>query len=98
MAHRPVAGGSMVRPVVATTLLVALAACSQAPAPTSQEAAAEATAAALQLPNLGHPRPGIHTAGDVGPEDVPAIAAAGIRHVIDLRPDRETPEIGRAHV
>ncbi len=86
----------MVRPVVATALLVALAACSQAPAPTSHGATAEAPAAALQLPNLGHPRPGIHTAGDVGPDDVPAIAAAGIRHVIDLRPDGETPGFDEA--
>ena len=86
----------MVRPVVATTLLVALAACSQAPAPTPQGATTEAPAASLQLPNLGHPRPGIHTAGHVGPEDVPAIAAAGIRHVIDLRPDGETPGFDEA--
>lgn len=52
-----------------------------------------------ELPELPHalsPAPGIVSAGRLGPADVQRVRAAGIRHVIDLTPDAETPDFDEA--
>lgn len=86
----------MLRVVLMTSLVLALAACSRAPEAPGEEAAPAAPPAALQLPNLGQPRPGIYTSGRVSPEDVAMIEAAGIRQVIDFSQDSETPGFDEA--
>lgn len=50
--------------------------------------------AATALPavaNAVSPAPGVVAAGRLVPEDIARVRAAGIRHVIDLTPDAETP-------
>lgn len=48
------------------------------------------------LKNLSQPEPGRYAAGAVTSADVPALQRAGIRHVIDLRVDTETPDFDEA--
>lgn len=48
------------------------------------------------LANAVSPAPGIISAGRLGPADVERVRAAGIRHVIDLTPDPETPDFDEA--
>src|SRR5690606_5079550 len=43
-----------------------------------------------------NPTPNIHTGGRITAEDLPALRAAGITHVIDLTPDAETPDFDEA--
>ena len=54
------------------------------------------TKALAALPNLANPAPNIATAGAVQSTDIAVIAGAGIRHVIDLRVDGETPDFDEA--
>lgn len=68
------------RMILAATLLFAVAATSQPPAVT------------LALAGQDNPGPEIYTAGRLAPEDVARLQAAGIRHVIDLTLDSETPD------
>ena len=42
------------------------------------------------------PAPGIVSAGRLGPADIARVSDAGIRHVIDLTPDTETPDFHEA--
>jgi protein tyrosine phosphatase (PTP) superfamily phosphohydrolase (DUF442 family) len=42
------------------------------------------------------PVDGVHAGGGITAEELPALYAAGIRHVIDLTPDAETPEFDEA--
>ena len=70
-------------------LLVALAAPSMA----ADVLDAKALAA---LPNLANPAPNLVTAGALQAKDISVIARAGIRHVIDLRVDSETPDFDEA--
>ena len=48
------------------------------------------------LPNLANPAPNIATAGRLQAKDIPDIAKAGVRHVIDLTVDSETPDFDEA--
>lgn len=48
------------------------------------------------LPNLANPAPNLVTAGALQAKDIPVIARAGVRHVIDLRVDSETPDFDEA--
>lgn len=54
---------------------------------------------ALQLPaiaNVVSPQPGMVTGGRLGADDIARVHDAGIRHVIDLTPDAETPDFDEA--
>ena len=44
---------------------------------------------ATQAGDFAQPRPGLHTGGQPTPEQLDALAAQGVRTVIDLRPDSE---------
>lgn len=62
-------------------------------------AACQSTPRVSALPPLANratPAPGIVTAGRIGAAAVPALQAAGIRTVIDLTPDAETPSFDEA--
>lgn len=54
------------------------------------------TKALAALPNLANPTPNLATAGSVQAKDIALIAGAGVRHVIDLRDDSETPDFDEA--
>jgi uncharacterized protein (TIGR01244 family) len=56
----------------------------------------ESTPSALQLANLHKPEPGVYTAGHLQPGDIAHLRAAGIRHVINLTLDSETPGFDEA--
>ena len=86
---------SRVTPIAAMLGCVAvLAACdntrdiAQAESPATAVAASAAPAPLQALPSgaaLMSPRPGLYTAGQPGAEDWSALAAAGVRTVVDLR-------------
>lgn len=65
---------------------LAAAGCTTPGVPTALPAVAHATS----------PAPGIVSAGRLVPADVEQVRAAGIRHVIDLTPDAETPDFNEA--
>ena len=48
------------------------------------------------LANVAAPAPGIVAAGRIGPDDVTQLRESGIRQVIDLTPDEETPDFDEA--
>ncbi|MGY1408765.1 beta-lactamase hydrolase domain-containing protein [Luteimonas sp. A611] len=80
-----------------TATLILLASCTTTP----QSAATppptpDTTAHAPGLSRFNNPIPGIHTGGRITAEDLPALRAAGITHVIDLTPDAETPAFDEA--
>src|SRR3546814_16288873 len=53
-----------------------------------------ATAQPVSVPEVAHatsPAPGLISAGRLGPADIAPLREAGIRHVLDLPPDTETP-------
>ena len=54
------------------------------------------TKALASLPNLASPAPHLATAGRLQASDIPVIAKAGVRHVIDLTVDSETPDFDEA--
>jgi uncharacterized protein (TIGR01244 family) len=85
----------MSRLLLASILLLGIAACARAPEAPSATAAAT-VAPALDLPNLARPQPGLYTAGKLARDDVAQLQAAGIRHVIDLTRDEETPDFDEA--
>lgn len=66
--------------------LLALAGCATAPVPQSQPPMAGATS----------PSPGVLVAGRIAEADLERLRAAGIRQVIDLTPDAETPGFDEA--
>jgi len=77
--------------------LVLIAGCSTAPATTAAPASVGATAAPAQaLERFATPTEGILSGGRIDADDLPALRAAGIRHVIDLTPDVETPGFDEA--
>ena len=87
----------MTRALLAATLLIGTA-CSptngdQAPVDAIDTPAA---ASSLELPNLRYPLPSIRTAGHISAADIDALGAAGVRHVIDLTLDSETPGFDEA--
>lgn len=49
-----------------------------------------------EIPEAVSPAPGIVSGGRFGSSDISRVQAAGIRHVIDLTPDAETPEFDEA--
>ena len=58
------------------------------------------SAAAAEMPtlkNISQPDPGHYASGAVSPADVDALAKAGIRNVINLRPASETPDFDEAN-
>ena len=75
----------MRRPVLLTACL-ALAACASVP-PSTRPAVA-----------LAAPASGVYTSGRLAPADLPDIAASGVRSVIDLSLDSETPGFDEAAV
>jgi uncharacterized protein (TIGR01244 family) len=54
------------------------------------------TKALAALPNLANPAPNLATAGRLQAKDIAVIAKAGVRHVIDLTVDSETPDFDEA--
>lgn len=50
----------------------------------------------LDLMNAANPGDGIHTSGRLSQDDIAKLEAAGIRHVIDLAQDNETPDFDEA--
>ena len=54
------------------------------------------TKALASLPNIAHPVPNIVTAGRLRAEDIAVVAKTGIRHVLDLTLDSETPGFDEA--
>lgn len=54
------------------------------------------TKALASLPNVANPAPNLATAGRLQAKDIPVIAKAGVRHVIDLTVDSETPDFNEA--
>lgn len=77
----------MVRLAVLSLLLFA--------APAFASDAPDAKALAV-LPNFAVQTPMLSTSGKLQAGDVAVVAKAGIRHVINLRPDSETPEFDEA--
>jgi uncharacterized protein (TIGR01244 family) len=72
----------------AFTLIAALSLSACASQPT--------TAALPAVTNATSPAPGIISAGRLTPADVEHLRVAGIRQVIDLTPDAETPDFDEA--
>ena len=54
--------------------------------------------ALASLPNVAHPAPNPATAGRLQAKDIALVANAGVRHVIDLTVDGETPDFDEAEV
>lgn len=50
------------------------------------------------LPQHSQPAPGLHASGQPSVEALAALPAAGVKVVIDLRPDEETPALDEAAV
>lgn len=71
--------------VVAALLLTTMGACAN-----------EVPAELDTLPYVASPEPNVITAGRVRAEDIGMIAAAGIRHVVDLSLEAETPDFDEA--
>jgi uncharacterized protein (TIGR01244 family) len=68
------------------TVLLALTACSNSPAPRTAPA----------LSTARSPVPGVLVAGRIATGDIESLREAGIRHVVDLTPDEETPAFDEA--
>lgn len=56
----------------------------------------EEAVAASALEGFANPAEGIHSGGRISAADLPALGAAGVRHVIDLTADGETPDFDEA--
>ncbi len=76
----------MIRPLLATVLgIMALHASATTPAEALQS-----------LPNVAFPAPNRIASGRLQASDIPALQAAGVREVIDLSVDDETPDFDEA--
>lgn len=73
-------------PVLVLAVALAGAGCTSAAKPADLPAVADAAS----------PAPGIVSAGRLAPADIIRVRDAGIRHVIDLTPDAETPNFDEA--
>ena len=83
----------MLNPILARLFMAAiLGLCSTGAFATNNAATGEMPA----LKNLSQPDPGHYAAGAVSAADVDALAKAGIRNVINLRPASETPDFDEA--
>lgn len=76
--------------------LVLAAACLLPPATAANPPPGEGTPQTPALSRFANPTKHIHTGGRITAEDLPALRAAGITHVIDLTPDAETPDFDEA--
>src|SRR5690606_27326023 len=83
-----------VLPIIAAVL--AIAGCRSDLAAAAGEPAAVSPAASPALAGFATPASGILAGGRITADDLPALRAAGIRHVIDLTPDAETPDFDEA--
>lgn len=72
------------------SIVVAAALAGGGCATTAEPAALPAIADAVS------PAPGIVSAGRLQPDDIARVREAGVRHVIDLTPDAETPDFDEA--
>ena len=72
--------------------VLAIAGCRSEPT----AATGEPPAAPPALAGFATPASGILAGGRITADDLPALRAAGIRHVIDLTPDAETPDFDEA--
>lgn len=63
---------------------------------TSHDAARPAMATTSSPANLAIPTPGVYSAGRLQPADLVWLRANGLRHVIDLTDDAETPDFDEA--
>ncbi len=58
--------------------------------------AARSPRALPELANLSAPAPGMYASGQPKAEEFAALKASGVKQIIDLRPDAETPELDEA--
>ena len=79
----------------AIILSLALAACA-APRHAASPSAPGVSMQAPVLERFATPVDGIHSGGRISADDLPALRAAGIRHVINLAPAAETPGFDEA--
>jgi uncharacterized protein (TIGR01244 family) len=80
-------------------VLLASVACSQVDGPPPAVRSADPAAPVanvLQLPDLRQPEAGIYTSGRLDASDVARLHAAGVRQVVDLSLDAETPDFDEA--
>lgn len=83
--------------LLAATLVV-LVGCTSTPTNTDTPAPRPDTAAQpFPLEGFATPVAGIRSGGRISADDLPALRAAGIVHVIDLTPDAETPGFDEAN-
>ena len=89
--------------VVASAVLVVTLVAAGAGCATQASLRAGAEAVSMQkaggatvLEGLANPADGIRSGGRISAADLPALDAAGVRHVIDLTPDDETPDFDEA--
>ncbi|MBW3551544.1 MAG: hypothetical protein KY442_12340 [Proteobacteria bacterium] len=73
-------------PLTALVALLAVTGCASSREPAELPALVDAVS----------PAPGVVSAGRLEPADIGRVRAAGIRHVIDLTPDAETPDFDEA--
>ncbi|TKS53576.1 hypothetical protein E4582_01475 [Luteimonas yindakuii] len=84
------------RPVMPIALALALSACAAAQDAPAASTHDEVTVQSPVLERFATPVDGIHSGGRISAEDLPALRAAGIRHVINLAPAAETPGFDEA--
>ncbi|MBJ7574666.1 tyrosine-protein phosphatase [Luteimonas sp. MC1828] len=77
-------------------MALALSACTTTESAPAAPAQDEVTMQSPLLERFTTPAEGIHAGGRITADDLPALRAAGIRHVIDLTPDSETPGFDEA--
>lgn len=92
-AGHAVVGGVLVAALAAAGAGCALQAGRQGGAEVTGIEEAVATSA---LEGFAHPAAGIRSGGRISAADLPALDAAGVRHVIDLTADGETPDFDEA--
>lgn len=73
-------------------LAIALPGCVTTDTASVSRAMEDVTMQQTTLDGFASPVDGIHAGGGITADDLPRLQAAGIRHVIDLRPDTETPD------
>jgi len=81
---------------LAMALAVALSGCATTQDAPGVPAPATVAGGPAPLERFNTPVEGIHAGGRITADDLPALRAAGIRHVIDLTPDAETPGFDEA--
>ncbi|MGY0650380.1 beta-lactamase hydrolase domain-containing protein [Luteimonas sp. A537] len=82
--------------VLPIAMALALASCATTEKAPAVPVPEEVSMQSPPLERFTTPTDGIHTGGRITADDLPALRAAGIRHVIDLTPDSETPGFDEA--